>query len=130
MDNTDKDIILIIEDEAVFRLIYRGVLENNGYEVVEAVSGEEGLKLAIEKKPDLILLDLILPEISGYAVLKEIRTNAKTKDIPVIIFSIMGGQEDIRKAIELGADYYRVKGVNSPRDILDEISKVLKRSKT
>ncbi len=128
MNKTHKGTVLIIEDEAGFQLIYRGVLENEGYEVLGAQSGEKGLELAIEKKPDIILLDLILPGLSGYEVLEKIRTNKITKDIPVIVFSIMGEHEKIKKALELGANYYRVKGINSPKEILGQIQAILEKS--
>lgn len=118
--------ILIIEDEAVFRLIYRGVLESHHYQVFEAENGLIGWELAKAEQPDLILLDLILPELSGFEVLEKIRGHERTYNIPVIVFSVMGNEENIDKATALGANYYRVKGANSPTDILKEIDEVLK----
>ena len=73
MENADNATILIVEDESVFRLIYRGVLEKEGYHVLEAENGLIGWELVKKKKPDLVLLDLILPELSGYEVLKKIK---------------------------------------------------------
>ena len=122
MEKIKKGTILIVEDEPVFRLIYRGVFEHDGYEVLEAMDGESGWSMAIENKPDLILLDLILPKASGYEVLQRIRNDETIKNVPVMIFSIMGAEKDIQKALELGANHYRVKGTNSPRDILKEIN--------
>ena len=127
MENPNKLNILIIEDESVFRLIYRGVLENAGYHVLEAENGVMGWELVKKKKPDLVLLDLILPELSGYEVLKKIRGNEETKEIPVIIFSVLGAGTDIQKALDLGANYYRVKGSNSPSEILSYIQKLLEK---
>ena len=120
--------ILIVEDEAVFRLIYRGVLESNNYQVFEAENGLQGWEMAQNEQPDLILLDLILPELSGFEVLEKIRSHEKTYNIPVIVFSVMGNEDNIEKAAELGANYYRVKGANSPTDILKEIGEVLENS--
>jgi DNA-binding response OmpR family regulator len=125
MDEDRKPKILIVEDEAVFRLIYRGVLESHNYKVFEADTGMAGLELAKTEHPDLILLDLILPDISGYEVLKKIKAHDLTCTIPVIVFSVMGTEENIEKAKELGADYYRVKGANSPSDILKEIERII-----
>ena len=125
MEKTHNATILIVEDESVFRLIYRGVLEKEGYQVLEAENGLTAWDLVKKKKPDLVLLDLILPELSGYEVLKKIRTNEETKEIPVIIFSVLGAGEDIQKALDLGANYYRVKGSNSPSEILNYINKLL-----
>jgi two-component system, OmpR family, alkaline phosphatase synthesis response regulator PhoP len=129
MEQEKRGTILIVEDEPVFRLIYRGVFEHDGYEVLEAVDGENGWEMAVEKKPDMILLDLILPKISGYEVLQRIRKEESLKETPVVIFSIMGAEKDIQKALELGANYYRVKGSNSPRDILIEINSIFDKIK-
>jgi DNA-binding response OmpR family regulator len=125
MNETEKKKILIIEDQAGFRLIYRGVLESDGYEVLEAASGEKGWELAKTKIPDMILLDLILPDFSGYEVLTKIRDNEETKNIPVIIFSVLGSGKDIRKGLELGANDYRIKGDSSPTIILEKIRTLL-----
>jgi CheY-like chemotaxis protein len=126
MDDKGKTVILIIEDEAVFRLIYRGVFENAGFSVIEAKDGKVGWYLAKEKKPDLILLDLILPEMSGYEVLEKVRADEATKNIPVVIFSIIGEPKDIQKAIDLGANFYSLKGVQSPTKMLIIIRDLLK----
>lgn len=81
-----KGTILLVEDQPGFRRIYHDVLANEGYEVLEAQDGEEGWNMAKERKPHLILLDLGLPKIDGYEVLKRIRADAGTRNIPVIIF--------------------------------------------
>ncbi|HDZ54646.1 MAG TPA: response regulator [Candidatus Nealsonbacteria bacterium] len=125
MNKKDKGTILIIEDEAGFRRIYRDVLENDGYEVLEAEDGESGWQLVKSKRPDLVLLDLILPKLHGFEVLKNIRADAAIKDIPVIIFSVLGGQKNIQKGLELGANDYTVKGFYSPREILSKIHALL-----
>lgn len=127
MDKIFDGTVLIIEDEPVFRMIYRGVLENAGFEVIEAENGKKGWDALKSKKPDLVLLDLILPEMDGYEVLAEARKNETTKNIPIIVFSVMGSDENIQKAIDLGADYFKIKGANSPSDILDQIDQVLKK---
>jgi CheY-like chemotaxis protein len=125
MEKIFDGTILVVEDEHVFRMIYRGVLENAGFEVLEAENGKKGWDIVREKKPNLVLLDLILPEMSGYEVLEKIRKDPATKDIPVIVFSVMGAEENIQKALDLGANYFKIKGANSPSDILDQIDKIL-----
>jgi DNA-binding response OmpR family regulator len=125
MNETEKKKILIIEDQAGFRLIYRGVLESDGYEVLEAANGQKGWELAKTEIPDMILLDLILPDLSGYEVLTKIRETEGTKNIPVIIFSVLGSGKDIRKGLDLGANDYRIKGDSSPTVILDKIRSLL-----
>jgi len=122
----DKAIhVLIIEDEPGFRLIYRGVLENAGFDVSEARDGKTGADMAVKLKPDIILLDLVLPELNGYEVLKKIRADKNTKNTPVIIFSVLGTEKDIQKGFELGANDYRIKGANSPIMIVDKIRSLL-----
>ncbi|MFQ5795068.1 MAG: response regulator [Candidatus Bipolaricaulia bacterium] len=117
--------ILIVEDQAKFRRIYRDVFVSDGYEVLEAKDNESGWELVKTKKPDLILLDLILPKLHGFKLLGKIRADEATKEIPVIILSILGEKEDIQKGLELGADDYIVKGYYTPREILSKIHALL-----
>ena len=124
----NKGTILIIEDEASFRKIYKAVIENDGYKFLEAKDGEIGWNMVQEKKPDLVLLDLILPKLHGLEVLKKIRSNKATKNIPVLIFSVMGDQEDVKKGLKAGANDYTVKGFYSPREILSKIHALLTKS--
>jgi DNA-binding response OmpR family regulator len=120
-----KGTILIVEDQQGFRRIYHDVLESDGYQVLEAADGEAGWQAAKEKKPNLILLDLGLPKIDGFEVLKRIRADAETKSIPVIIFSVLGEQKDINRGLELGANDYTVKGFYTPRQILSKIKSLI-----
>lgn len=119
MDNNRQNTILIIEDEPVFRLIYRGVLQNSGYKVLEAGDGLAGWNMVKEQKPDLVLLDLILPKMSGHEVLHNIRSDASTKDIPVVIFSVMGQEKDVERSFALGANEHRLKGMEAPQKSWD-----------
>ncbi|HDQ44529.1 MAG TPA: response regulator [bacterium] len=128
MDKIYDGTILIVEDENVFRMIYRGVLENAGFEVIEAENGRKGWEAIRTRKPDLVLLDLILPEMSGYEVLEKIRQDPETKEIPVIVFSVMGADENIQKALQLGANFFKIKGASSPSEILEQIDKILSRN--
>ncbi len=120
-----KGTILLVEDQPGFRRIYHDVLANEGYEVLEAQDGEEGWNMAKERKPHLILLDLGLPKIDGYEVLKRIRADAGTRNIPVIIFSVLGEQKDVKKGLEMGANDYTVKGFYTPRQILSKIKSLM-----
>jgi len=124
-NNEKKGTILIIEDEPLFRLVYQDVLANNGYKVLVAEDGESGWRLVKSEKPRLTLLDLNLPKLPGLEVLRHIRFDEATKDIPVIILTVLGEQEDIRLGLDLGADDYLVKGFYSPREILTKIDTVL-----
>jgi DNA-binding response OmpR family regulator len=117
--------ILIVEDQPGFRRIYRDVLAIEGYEILEAEDGEKGWAMAKSRKPSLILLDLGLPVLDGFEVLKRIRGDAETRLIPVIIFSVLGEQKDIQRGMELGANDYTVKGFFTPRQILGKIKDLL-----
>jgi DNA-binding response OmpR family regulator len=116
-----KGRILICDDQRGFRRVYRDVLEADGYEVLEAATGEEGWEAVMEKKPDLVLLDLRLPVLDGFQVLEKIRRSTQTKGIPVIIFSVLGEPRDVQKALQMGANDYTVKGFYTPRQILSKI---------
>lgn len=120
-----KGTILLVEDQPGFRRIYHDVLEHEGYEVLEAQDGEEGWQMVKGHKPHLVLLDLGLPKIDGYEVLKRIRADAETRNIPVIIFSVLGEQKDVKKGLELGANDYTVKGFYTPRQILSKIKSLM-----
>jgi DNA-binding response OmpR family regulator len=129
MNGFGKGTVLIVEDEPSFRRIYADVLGAGGYEVITASDGESGWECARTKKPDLILLDLILPRLHGLDLLKRIRDEEETRDIPVIIFSVMGSSEDIQKAMALGASDYTTKGFYSPKQILSKVTRILENQK-
>ena len=101
-------------------------LLQEGYEIVAAVDGEEGIKKTKEKKPDLILLDLILPGIDGFGVLSKIKEDPALSQIPVIILSNLGQKEDIEKGLQLGAVDYLIKAHFTPGEIIEKIKKFLK----
>jgi DNA-binding response OmpR family regulator len=117
--------ILFIEDEAALQKTFGDVLKKNGYEMISALDGEAGLKLAKEKKPDLILLDLILPKLHGFEVLKKLKEGRETKDIPVIVLTNLEALGEVDKTIELGARTYLVKAQYSPEEIVEKIKKTL-----
>jgi len=113
--------ILFIEDELALQKALSDTLSNEGYEILSALDGELGLRIARTEKPDLILLDLILPKKHGLSVLKTLKSDDRTKHIPVIILTNLEGAEDIEKALSLGATTYLVKTNYSLEDILEKI---------
>jgi len=117
--------ILLIEDESALQKTLGEVLNQAGYETSSALDGEIGLRMAKESKPDLILLDLILPKLHGFEVLKELKGNKETADIPVIVLTNLESMTDIEKAIELGAKGYLVKAQYSLEEIVQKIKEVL-----
>lgn len=117
--------ILLIEDQAGFRKVYSDVLESNNYRVITAEDGEKGLQLAQAEKPDLILLDLILPKMPGMEVLQKVRADDAIKSIPIVILSVLGDKDQINDALSKGANDYTVKGFYTPREILAKIQPLL-----
>ena len=117
--------ILLIEDEAALQKTFSEVLDQEGYKVMSALDGELGLRLAKQKKPDLILLDLILPKVHGFEVLKELKGDEGTRDIPVIVLTNLEGVGDVEKALELGATTYLVKATYSLEEVIGKIKKTL-----
>ena len=121
-----KGTVLIAEDQKGFRRVYRDVLEQDGYQVLEATNGEEAWEMIITQKPNVVLLDLGLPLLDGFKVLEKARRSDQTKDIPIIIFSVLGEPRDVKKAMEMGANDYTVKGFYTPRQVLGKIKDLLK----
>ena len=118
--------ILIVEDDRFLRELITQKVGAEGYEVVGATDGEEGLRVAGEENPDLILLDLILPAMDGFEVLRQLKGAAATKDIPVIILSNLGQKEDIDKCMQLGAIDYMIKAHFTPGEIAEKIKSIVK----
>ena len=119
--------ILIIEDDKFLRELITQKLFKEGYEVSEAVDGEEGLKKLKEEKPDLVLLDLILPGIDGFEVLARTREESTLSSIPVIILSNLGQKEDVEKGLKMGAVDYLIKAHFTPGEIIEKIKAALRR---
>jgi DNA-binding response OmpR family regulator len=122
---TSQNLILIVEDQPGFRRIYEDVLSDAGYVVLVAEDGEKGWEMAKSRQPQLILLDLGLPKMDGFEVLKRIRADETTKAIPIIIFSVMGDEKDIKKAMDMGANDYTIKGFYTPRQILSKVKNLV-----
>jgi len=118
--------ILFIEDESALQKTFGEVLKQEGYEMIPALDGEIGLRLAKSEKPDLILLDLILPRINGFEVLKQLKINEGTKEIPIIILTNLEKAEDIQKALELGAATYLVKANYTLTEVVEKVKKAFK----
>ena len=118
--------ILIIEDDKFLRELISKKLDSEDFETISAVDGENGLKILKEKKPDLILLDLILPGMDGFEVLSRIKADPMLSSIPVIILSNLGQREDVEKGLKLGAVDYLVKAHFTPNEIIVKMKEALK----
>jgi len=118
--------ILIVEDDKFLRELIVKKLQKEGYEISEAVDGEEGIKKVKEEKPDLVLLDLILPGIDGFEVLSRTKEDPALSQIPVIILSNLGQKEDVERGLGLGAIDYLIKAHFTPGEIIEKIRAILK----
>ncbi|MFW6173433.1 MAG: response regulator [Elusimicrobiota bacterium] len=108
MDKTNKKILIIDDNPSTVETL-KMILETEGYETAGAYNGEVGVKKAISLHPDLIMLDLMLPDIDGYKVCEKIKNNPEIKDIPVVILTGKDKGDDFDRAMEKDADWYIVK---------------------
>lgn len=117
----EKIKVLLIEDEREVAELYKLKLTLDGYEVVAAYSGQEGLDKAFKENPELIFLDIKMPEMDGFEVLKKLRESSKTKATPIIILSNFDEQDLIEKGLTLGANEYLIKSQFSPGEISGKV---------
>lgn len=122
----NKEKILIVEDDVFLGDLMSKKLQQEGFEVIHAVDGHEGMKKAKQEQPGLILLDLILPKMDGFEVLKKIKDTVETEEIPVIILSNLGQKEDVERGFDLGADDYLIKAHFTPDEIIKRVRAPLK----
>jgi len=118
--------ILIVEDDKFVRELIFQKLAEEKFDVFAAKDGEEGVEKAESEKPDLILLDLILPGIDGFEVISRIRKNKTIESIPIIILSNLGEKGDVDRGIKLGANDYMIKAHFTPKEIVEKIRGILK----
>ncbi len=118
--------ILVVEDDKFLRELITQKLAREGYDVKEAVDGEEGVVKVKEEKPDVILLDLILPGIDGFEVLAKIKEDPEVENIPVVILSNLGQRDDVERGLKLGAVDFLIKAHFTPGEIIEKIEKIMK----
>jgi len=120
-----KKNILIIEDDEFFRELVVKKLTSSGFGVFQATDGDKGLEKVRESKPDLVLLDILLPEPDGYEVLSTLKSDSETSAIPVIILSNLSSKEDIEKGLKLGAVDFLVKSQFDLDEVIAKVKKVI-----
>jgi DNA-binding response OmpR family regulator len=120
-----KKKIVLIDDNVSFVDVISRFLVTKKFEVFTAYDGTEGIRIVSKYMPDLILLDIMMPGISGYEVCKRLKKEEKTKHIPIIFLTVRSRPEDIKKGFELGAASYITKPFNYP-ELMEGINKVLK----
>jgi DNA-binding response OmpR family regulator len=126
MADAVKAKVLIVDDDSFLSGIYATKLEIEGFGVVTARDGEEGVKAALKELPDLILLDVLMPKLDGFEALRQLKQQESTKNIPVIMLTNLGQKEDIEKGLQDGAVDYLIKAHFVPAEAVDKIKKVLK----
>lgn len=117
--------ILLIDDDEALTTIFTAALTKEGYQIIVTNTGQEGLDKAETESPNLILLDQIMPDYSGNEVLKKLKANEKTKDIPVVILSNFSQEDLVKEALNQGAADYIFKFQVEPKDVVQKINNVL-----
>ena len=119
-----EPVILVAEDERDIRDLIVFTLQISGFNVIQAPNGEEAVKKASEVKPDLILLDVRMPKMTGYEACEMLKKQEDTKDIPIVFLSAKGQETEISTGLELGAEDYFLKPF-TPDDLIQQVNKIL-----
>ena len=122
---TTRKKVLLVEDSPAIQAIYKNALTYEQFQVMTAGNGMEAIKLLSQDRPDMILLDLMMPVMDGYKVLQVVKTDPKMAKIPVLVFSAKGQPEEVDKALSLGAAGYVVKATTKPREVIERIKAIL-----
>lgn len=128
MAQQKKFTVLIIEDDAFLHELSKKKFIQQGYEVISAFNGEEGKRRIQQKCPDLILLDLLLPEMDGLDLLRELKANPATQSVPVVIVSNYSDRERVQQGLACGAQDYIIKAHFTPDEIVEKVNTLLKKS--
>jgi len=120
--------ILVVDDSPALLELYDFTLSSEGYKVETAKDGVEGLKKVAEFKPDLVLLDILMPIKDGFDTLKELRQQKETKTLPVLLLTNVDEQSKVEEGLKLGATDYIVKFQQTPNQVVEEIRQVLQKS--
>lgn len=122
---TQRKTVLLVEDDDDTRYVYQLMLERGGFRVVTAVAGDEGLRTAARELPDLVLMDISIPEVDGWTAIRRLRDDDRTRDIPVIVVTAHAFPEDRQMAEEVGCDGFLTKPCRPP-ELLDEVQRLVK----
>jgi len=117
--------ILLIEDDPFLIDIYTTKLKDSGFLVEVASDGKQALEKVKAKKPDLVLLDIVLPKVSGWEILRKMKAEANLKNLKIIILSNLGQKEEVEKGMDLGVAKYLIKAHYTPSQVVEEIKKII-----
>lgn len=117
--------ILLIEDDPFLVDLYTTKFKKVGFNIEVIADGKEGLEKMRMKKPDLLLLDIVVPGVSGWEVLEDINKNKEFKDLKIIILSNLTSREEVERGLKLGASKYLIKAHYTPSEVVEEVKKVL-----
>ena len=121
--------IAVIEDDKILSNVLKEDLEEKGFYVVQAFDGVEGFSLIKSEKPDMILLDIIMPKLDGISLLKQLKDDDEVKDIPVIMLTVFGGYKKIADTIDIGAEAYFIKDQQDMKTVVDTVKDMLESKK-
>lgn len=121
----EKTKILLVEDDLFLTGMYAAKFEIENFKVITADEGEKAVRLALKETPDIILLDILLPNMNGFDVLSKLKSDKSTKNIPVILLTNLSQKDEIEKGLRMGAEDYLIKAHFMPSEVVDKIKKVL-----
>jgi len=125
MPASQKKQVLIIEDDPLLIKMYKTKLINEGFEVLTASDGQEGLEMALKSAPQAIILDIMMPKLSGLDMLKQLRADSAGSKIPVIVISNLSQENEAEEARRLGAKEYLVKANFTPKEVIEKVKQYL-----
>ncbi len=128
--SSQKPTVLLVEDDKFLRELIMQKLEKEGFKAQSAIEAQEAFKLIDEKKPNVVLLDLVLPGMDGFSILHRIKESPQTSDVAVIILSNLGQKEDLDRAMSEGASDYLIKANFTPGEIVEKIRNILSQKTT
>lgn len=122
---TDKKVVLLVDDDPLILQTYQTEFELSGFEVIKASDGQNAIRMAKENKPSVILLDILMPVMSGLEVLKKLKEDSEISEIPVFTLTNIGQEEAIQEALDSGAADFILKYRFSPAEVVEKVKKVL-----
>ncbi|OGF23621.1 hypothetical protein A3H09_03515 [Candidatus Falkowbacteria bacterium RIFCSPLOWO2_12_FULL_45_13] len=121
----EKIKILLVEDDSFLLGMYAAKFELEGFKVIMAEDGEKAIRASLKELPDVILLDIILPKLDGFEVLKQLKAEGKTAKIPVILLTNLSQRDEIKRGLEMGAADYLIKAHFMPSEVVEKIKRIL-----